>query len=91
MSDSSEDGPTYHYTFDPSLQDPVYDVVETIADLEGVEVDELPSVHETVDGMVDNVFSNPPAPEAQVEVSFTYAGYRIRLHQDGNATFIKVA
>ena len=80
-----------HYEFDPSENEPTYIIVETIADLEGVDSDQLPSLYDTIDHMVDNLFSNPPIPKAQVQVSFTYAGYRITLNQDGSATFLKIA
>jgi hypothetical protein len=91
MEDSDESGPTHHFTFNTDLEDPVFDIVETIGQLEGKRVEELPSFHEQVDGIVDRIFSTPPTPEAQVEVAFTYAGYRIKLHQDGTATFLKIA
>jgi hypothetical protein len=39
--------------------------------------------------MLDVVFENPPAPEAQVEVTFSYEGYRITVEQNGRARFVQ--
>jgi hypothetical protein len=91
MTPPSEDERTVHRQFDTEEDDPVFDVVETIAELEGKPMEQLPSLHATVDDILEHVFSEPPAPEAQVEIGFTYAGYRIKLFQDGRATFLKVA
>lgn len=79
-----------HFQFDPEHDDPTYLVVETIGTLEGIESDQLPSLYETMDHMIDNLFSNPPVSKAQVQITFTYAGYRITLNQDGSATFLKI-
>ena len=79
-----------HFQFDPTENEPTYVIVETIADLEGIDSDELPSLYDTIDHVIDHVFSSPPTPEAQVQVTFTYAGYRITLNQDGSATFLRV-
>lgn len=42
-----------------------------------------------VDGILDNLFSKQPAPEAQTEVEFSYEDYRITIEQDGTAKFVK--
>lgn len=57
--------------------------------LERVDSTELPTIYDCVDGMLDELFSNPPAPEAQMEVTFSYHRYRITVEQNGNAKFVK--
>jgi len=42
------------------------------------------------DGVLDHLFSNPPSAEAQMEVTFSYEGYRITIEQDGTAEFVRV-
>jgi len=78
------------FKFDPTENEPTYVIVETVADLEGVDSDELPSLYDTIDHMADNLFSDPPTARAQVQITFTYAGYRITLSQDGSATVLKI-
>jgi len=90
MVDSSSERRLVHKQFDPTDDDPLFDVVSTVAELEDTDVEALPSFHDSVDGILEHIFTNPPAPEAQVSIEFTYAGYRITLHQDGAATFRKV-
>jgi len=80
-----------HRTFDPADCSPEFDVVEAVADLENTEPDELPPLYTRIDNVIRNIFSEPPEPEAQVQVVFNYAGYRITIAQDGSAEFIKVA
>ena len=79
------------FKFDPFEDDPTYIIVETVAELEGIGSDELPSLYDTIDHVIDHVFSDPPIPEAQVQITFTYAGYRITLNQNGSATFLKIS
>lgn len=61
-----------------------------VADIEGKDVNELATTDGCIDHVLDHVFSNPPAPEAQVEISFNYEGYRITVEQNGRAEFVKV-
>ncbi|ADB63718.1 hypothetical protein Htur_4989 (plasmid) [Haloterrigena turkmenica DSM 5511] len=58
-------------------------------DFEGVDSAELPPIYDCVDGMLNELFSNPPAPEAQMEVTFSYHQYRVTVEQNGNAKFVK--
>lgn len=91
MQSEGGDGPrTVHRQFDPGENDPVYNVVETVSELEGKPMEELPSIHDTLDGLIDRIYSNPPVTDVQAVIEFNYAGYRITLHQDGHATFIRV-
>ncbi len=61
-----------------------------MADIENRDADELPTIYGCIDGMLAELYSDPPAPEAQIGVEFTYAGYRITVEQSGAAKFIQV-
>ncbi|WP_423999211.1 HalOD1 output domain-containing protein [Haloarcula salina] len=65
-------------------------VLETIADVEGVEVTDLPPLYERIDHILDHLFDNPPAPEAQVVITFSYHGYRVRVDQDGHVELARL-
>lgn len=65
-------------------------VIEALADIEGTEPDKLPPAYNCIDGMLEKMFSDPPSSDAQLEVVFTYAGYRITVKQNGTAEFVKV-
>lgn len=71
--------------------EPAVQVAEIVADLEGTEADQLRSTYETIGDVLDHVFDRPPSPEAAVEVSFTYEGYRVTVDQDGAARFAETA
>lgn len=62
-------------------------VVEVIADLDGKRISELETAYRHLGHVLDDLFSTPPAADAQVEVSFTYEGYRVKIEQDGTTTF----
>lgn len=79
-----------HRTLDTAAAEPVGQVAETVAELEGKRHDELKPTYDHLDHVLDYVFENPPAPEAQVQITFTYEGYRITVEQDGSAQFVKV-
>ena len=79
-----------HRQFDPDDASPELDVVEVVANLEEGDQTDLSPLYSTIDDAISEIFSDPPAPEAQVNVTFTYEGYRITIHQDGSAEFIKV-
>ncbi|PSP55565.1 hypothetical protein BRC82_05020 [Halobacteriales archaeon QS_1_67_19] len=69
---------------------PGIDVAEIVAELEGSDVTEIPALYDTIDHLLEHLFSNPPPIEAQARLEFTFEGYRIALLQDGRATFMKV-
>lgn len=79
-----------HWCFDIDQESPEVDVVEVMAHLEGSDSSEFPALYTTIDDLIRQLFSDPPAPEAQARLEFTYEGYRIVLHQDGYATFMKI-
>ena len=88
MSDqprSSDDVVTF--TFDTDTTDPNVDVVTTIADLEDVAVEELPALYDAIDQVLEHLYSRPPSPTADLQIAFSYHGYRVVLDQDGTARF----
>ena len=87
MADDSGDGDVYHATFDTNQRQPNVDVTETVAELKDTDSDQLSPLYDCIDHVIDNIFSEPPDSDANVEVSFTYEGFRITIGQDGNATF----
>ena len=68
---------------------PAVQVANCVADLEETKTTDLPTMYDCVDGMLDNLFSEPPDPSAQMEVEFSYRTYRITVYQDGAAEFVK--
>ncbi|SEO19079.1 hypothetical protein SAMN05216388_100969 [Halorientalis persicus] len=86
---SEEQADVYHRSiFDKAEQSPVQELVTIVAELKGVEQDELDPLYSWVDGLIDSLYSSPPPAEAQGMVEFTYEGYRITLYQDGRAIFM---
>lgn len=79
-----------HWEFDVDREDPEVNVVEVIAKLEGRDNTDLPPIYNTIDHLIETLFSEPPAPEAQAVIQFSYHGYRVTLNQDGHATFMKI-
>jgi hypothetical protein len=65
-------------------------LLETVADVETVDATDLPRLYPRLDEMLKNLFSDPPADEAQTEVTFSYYGYRITVTQDGAITMRKL-
>lgn len=73
-----------------STDEPEIDIAKIVADLEGEEATDISSLYNTIDHVVEHLYSNPPPIEAQAELEFTFEGYRIELSQDGKATFMKI-
>ncbi|WP_440763692.1 HalOD1 output domain-containing protein [Natronorubrum sp. DTA7] len=80
-----------HWEFDVDQEDPAIDVVAVVAELEGKDGIDLPPIYNTIDHLIEKLFSEPPAAESQAVIQFSYEGYRINLNQDGQATFMKIA
>lgn len=87
--DGSEDG-FVQRTIDPNSETAEYDLLEIIAEEDGVEMDELPSLYEQVGHFVGQLFDDPPSDEAQMEIQFSYAGYRVKVSQEGHVTLVEV-
>lgn len=68
----------------PSVQ-----IAEAVADIEGKDPTDLASTYSCMDGVLDSIFSDPPAEGAQMQVEFSYEGYRITVEQNGSAKFVK--
>lgn len=79
-----------HRELDTDNESPSVAVAEAVADIDDVDTEELPPIYNCVDGMLAKMFSNPPSPDAQLEVCLTYAGYRITVEQNGVAKFVRV-
>jgi len=74
----------------PEADTAEYDLLEILAELEGVDMDELPSLYTEVDHFVEALFEDPPSSSAQMEIRFSYAGYRITVTQDGGIKLVGV-
>lgn len=79
-----------HRQLDTERDEPGAQVVEVIAALESRDQTDLSPLYDTIDHLISELFSNPPAPTAQAKVEFLYEGYRINLYQEGSATFVKL-
>lgn len=75
-SDQGDDGEmaATHWEFDVDQENPEVNVVEVIAEFEGRESSELSSLYDTIDDVIERLFSDPPSPEAQAQLEFTYEG-----------------
>ena len=84
------DGELLHTTIDPDAGSSEYAFCQLIADIEGVDVETLPPLYDEVDHFVETLFRDPPSKQAQVELTFSYYGYRVRLDQSGHVTLLRV-
>ena len=78
-----------HRELDTTLEEPAVQIAEIVAELEDESPTELVNMYGCIDGVLDNVFSTPPSPEAQLQIEFSYEGYRVTVDQDGTARFLK--
>ena len=79
-----------HWEFDVNHESPEVTVAKVIAELEDRDSTDLPPVYDMIDHLIQTLFSDPPDPEAQAVIQFSYEGYRINLNQDGHATFMRI-
>jgi hypothetical protein len=77
-------------SIDPDPQSAEHDLLELIAESEGKAIEELPSFYTQVDHFVEMLFEQPPSPESQMQLSFSYAGYRVTINQRGEVTLLNV-
>ena len=89
MSDHLEDE-IVHRELDKTGPEPALQVAEIVAELEDDRNDELATMYEHVDHILDHMFTTPPSPKAQVEITFSYGGYRITVEQNGGAKFVQL-
>jgi hypothetical protein len=96
MSDDETDGGTQAQespvvrTISPDPAQSEYEFLEIIAELEGREIDELPSLYNEVEHLIETPFRKPPSPQAQAEMTLSYAGYRVRIDQQGTIELLNV-
>jgi len=86
-------GPTeqiLHRRLDLDGPEPAIQIAEHVADIADEDVDSLSSTWETFGDVLADLFADPPARDAQVQVTFTYEGYRITVEQDGHAKFVPI-
>lgn len=86
---NSPESEIIHREIDTDTEEPGVQVAEAVADIEGKESTDLTTTYECVDGVLDNIFSNPPSPDAQMQVTFSYENYRVTIEQNGGAKFVK--
>ena len=87
---TSDESSTVRRTISTDPDDAEFELLEIVAELEGTEIERLPSLYTRVDHFVEALFEDPPTDEAQVEITFSYAGYRIALDQAGNVSLVPV-
>jgi len=78
-----------HRELDTDGEKPAIQLAQAVAEIEEKDMTELPTMYNCVDGVLNHLFSNPPSPEAQMEIEFSYETYRISVEQNGTATFVK--
>jgi len=77
--EKSPESEIIHRKFDRDAEEPSIQVVEAVADIEGTDATELTSIWGCIDSVLGDLFSDPPSPEAQIEIEFNYEGYRITV------------
>lgn len=69
------------------VETPSIQIVEALADIEGKDTTDFNDIWGCTDGVLKNLYSNPPSSEANMRIMFDYQGYRITVDQDGYAEF----
>ena len=75
-------------TPDPATSE--YDLLEILAEIEGCAIEELPSLYNEVEHVVETLFKTPPSAAAQMSIAFSYAGYRITIDRNGTVQVVSV-
>lgn len=78
-----------HRILDTERGEPGIQIAEMIAEIENKEIDQLSTLYTCIDGVLQNLFADPPDEEAQMQIKFSYEGYRVNVNQDGSAEFMK--
>lgn len=89
MSDHRERN-VVHRELETGSENAAVQVAEIVAELDDKQPQELATTYECLDHVIDNIFSNPPSPEADLQVTFSYEGYRVTVEQDGMARFAEL-
>ncbi|WP_220587097.1 HalOD1 output domain-containing protein [Haloarcula salinisoli] len=95
QSDNSGDGQTdgggiVRRQIPPDPATSEYDLLEILADIEEVDIETLPPLYNQVEHVVETLFKTPPSADAQMSISFSYAGYRITIDRTGTVQFVPV-
>ena len=83
--DESADETVHHVQIEIDSEEPDVPFVEALAEVKGVDQNDLSPLHSNLDGLIECVLLSPPPEENQAEVSFTYEGFRVTLYHDGHA------
>jgi len=73
---------------DPATSE--YDLLEILAEEAGTDIETLPPLYNEVEHVVETLFKTPPSADAQMSISFSYAGYRITIDRDGTVRLVSV-
>lgn len=76
---------------DTDIEEPALQIAEIVAEVEEKDVSEMKTMYDVTDHIVDELFSRPPGPEAQFDISFSYEGYRISVNQNGALELVDTA
>lgn len=85
-----ESAQAHHRQVTPSAAEVELSFLETIAEIEGCDIEDLPRLWPAIGDILQHGFTTPPPQSANLLLEFTYAGYRIRLEQTGAATLVKL-
>ncbi len=78
-----------HRELDTDGENPGVQIATIVAELEGTEPTDVADMYGCVDGVLDHLFSNPPSPDAQMEITYSYEGYRVTVRQDGTVELVR--
>ncbi|QLD90660.1 hypothetical protein HWV07_17075 [Natronomonas salina] len=79
----------FYRDFDTDGLRPGVAVVEAIGRIDERDPAEMTPLWGCIDGMLEHLFSDPPAAEADMEVEFSYESFRITVSQDGTGKFVR--
>jgi len=90
MADEDDEANIVRASIEPDPGAAEHDLLELIAESEGKAIEELPPFYDQVDHFVELLFKRPPSPESQMQIAFSYAGYRVTVNQKGEVTLLNV-
>ena len=86
---SDRDQEVVHRELDTNRTYPAVELAEIIADLKNTHTQDLQSTYSCIDHVLDHTLSTPPSPDAQIQITFNYEGYRITVEQNGKMKLVK--
>lgn len=78
------------FEIEPDPETAEYELLSVLTEHDGVGMDDLPPLYSVLDQFIGEMFDDPPSESAQLEMSFSYAGYRITVTQGGHVTLVPV-